>query len=97
METTVLTKQHKTAIELNQKILITAQAAQQNLYDMCVMLKQMRDDKLYKELGYQNFEDYCESEVGFGRMQAHKYIAIIENVKNVNSSLHFGVTKSQKC
>ena len=93
METTVLTKQHKTAIELNQKILITAQAAQQNLYDMCVMLKQMRDDKLYKELGYQNFEDYCESEVGFGRMQAHKYIAIIENVKNVNSSLHFGVTK----
>lgn len=93
METTVLTKQHKTAIELNQKIIITAQAAQQNLYDMCVMLKQMRDDKLYKELGYQNFEDYCESEVGFGRMQAHKYIAIIENVKNVNSSLHFGVTK----
>ena len=93
MSEIVLTKQHKTAIELNQKILITAQAAQQNLYDMCVMLKQMRDDKLYKELGYQNFEDYCESEVGFGRMQAHKYIAIIENVKNVNSSLHFGVTK----
>ena len=93
MSEIVLTKQHKTAIELNQKILITAQAAQQNLYDMCVMLKQMRDDKLYKELGYPNFEDYCESEVGFGRMQAHKYIAIIENVKNVNSSLHFGVTK----
>ena len=93
METTVLTKQHKTAIELNQKILITAQAAQQNLYDMCVMLKQMRDDKLYKELGYQNFEDYCESEVGFGREQGRKYISIIENVKNANSSWHFGVTK----
>lgn len=93
METTVLTKQHKTAIELNQKIIITAQAAQQNLYDMCVMLKQMRDDKLYKELGYQNFEDYCESEVGFGREQGRKYISIIENVKNANSSWHFGVTK----
>ena len=93
METTVLTKQHKTAIELNQKILITAQAAQQNLYDMCVMLKQMRDDKLYKELGYQNFEDYCESEVGFGYRQAHKYISIVENVKNMNSNSCLGITK----
>jgi DNA repair exonuclease SbcCD ATPase subunit len=49
----------------------------------------------YKELGYQNFEDYCETEVGFSRMQAHKYISIIENIntQNVNSSLHLGVTK----
>ena len=94
METTVLTKQHKTAIELNQKIIITAQAAQQNLYDMCVMLKQMRDDKLYKELGYNDFGDYCENEVGFNRSQAHKYISIIENVsENVYSSKHLGVTK----
>ena len=88
-----LSTQYKTAAELNQKIIFTAQMAQQNLFDMCVMLKQMRDEKLYKELGYPNFEDYCENEVGFSRMQAHKYISIIENVKNVNSSLHFGVTK----
>ena len=93
MKDIVLSQEYKTAVELNQKILITAQTAQQNLYDMCVMLKQMRDDKLYKELGYQNFEDYCESEVGFGREQGRKYISIIENVKNANSSLHFGVTK----
>ena len=84
---------YKTAAELNQKIIFTAQMAQQNLFKMCCMLKRMRDEKLYKELGYQNFEDYCENEVGFSRMQAHKYISIIENVKNVNSSLHFGVTK----
>lgn len=93
MSEIILSEQYKAAVELNQKIMITAQAAQQNLFDMCVMLKQMRDDKLYKELGYQNFEDYCENEVGFSRMQAHKYISIIENIKNVNSSLHFGVTK----
>lgn len=88
-----LSAEYKTAVKLNQKIIFAAQMAQKNLYDMCMMLKEMRDNKLYKELGYQNFEDYCENEVGFGRMQAHKYIAIIENVKNVNSSLHFGVTK----
>ena len=93
MSEMILSEQYKTAAELNQKIIFAAQMAQQNLFDMCRMLKQMRDDKLYKELGYQNFEEYCENEVGFSRMQAHKYISIVENIKNVNSSLHFGVTK----
>lgn len=86
-------EQFKTAVELNQKIIITAQAAQQNLFDMCVLLKRMRDEKLYKELGYQNFEEYCEKEVGFSRMNAHRYISIIENIKDVTSMLHFGTTK----
>lgn len=83
------------AVELHQKIIVSANLAQQNLWDMCTSLKEMRDGKFYKELGYSNFEDYCETEVGFSRMQAHKYISIIDNVKfeNVNSSLHLGVTK----
>ena len=89
-----LSAEYKTAVKLNQKIIFAAQMAQKNLYDMCVMLKEMRDNKLYKELGYQNFEVYCENEVGFNRSQAHKYISIIENVsENVYSSKHFGVTK----
>lgn len=66
--------------------------AQKNLYDMCVMLKQMRDDKLYKELGYYNFEEYCEEEIGISRHMAYKY-ADIADMKNVESIQHFGVTK----
>ena len=92
MEVTVLTEQRKTAIELNQKIILTAQLAQKNLYDMCVMLKQMRDDKLYKELGYANFEDYCENEVGMSRHMAYKYTNALE-IKNVESIQHLGITK----
>ena len=92
MEVTVLSDKKKQAIELNEQIIFKAQLAQKNLYDMCVMLKQMRDDKLYKELGYANFEDYCENEVGFSREQGRKYISIIENT-NANSSWHLGVTK----
>ena len=89
-----LSTQRKKAVELHQKILISANLAQQNLWDMCTSLKEMRDGKLYKELGYSNFEDYCETEVGFNRTQAHKYISIIENVnENVYSGKHFGVTK----
>lgn len=92
MSEMILSEQYKTAAELNQKIIFAAQMAQQNLFDMCRMLKQMRDDKLYKELGYQNFEEYCENEVGISRHMAYKYTDILE-VKNVESIQHFGITK----
>ena len=84
---------YKTAAELNQKIIFTAQMAQQNLFDMCVMLKQMRDGKLYKELGYQSFETYCENEVGMKHSNAYRYISIVENVKNFSSMGQIGMTK----
>ena len=95
MSEITVSEQHEQAIELHQKIIVSANLAQQNIWDMCNGLKTMRDNKLYKELGYQNFEDYCETEVGFNRKQAHKYISIIENIKleNVHSSGHLGVTK----
>ena len=81
------------AYGLHQRILVTAQMAQKNLYDMCIMLKQMRDEKLYKELGYQNFEEYCEEEVGMKRRNAYNYIAAIEKIKNVQSIAQIGMTK----
>lgn len=91
----IVSQQHQEAVETHQRIITSANLAQQNLWDMCQGLKKMRDNKLYKELGYPNFEDYCENEVGFNRKQAHKYISIIENIKleNVHSSGHLGVTK----
>ena len=89
----ILTEKKKQAIELNEQIIFKAQLAQKNLYDMCVMLKQMRDDKLYKELGYANFEDYCENEIGMKRRNAYNYISIIEKVENVQTFAHLGMGK----
>lgn len=95
MSELIISEQHRQAVELHQKIMISANLAQQNLFEMCTGLKTMRDNKLYKELGYSNFEDYCENEVGFSREQGRKYISIIENIslENANSSWHLGVTK----
>lgn len=92
---TAVTSKYTEAFNLNAKICISAQMAQQNLYEVCKGLKEMRDGKLYKELGYQNFEDYTENEVGFGRMQAHRLIAIAENLPPnfVTSMLQIGTTK----
>lgn len=90
-----VTEQYTTAYNLNVKIHTSMQAIQQNLYDMCSALKQMRDGKLYKELGYQNFEEYCDKETPFSRRQAYKYITIMETLPNdfVNSSSQIGVQK----
>lgn len=90
-----VTEQYTEAYNLNVKIHTSKQAIQHNFYDMCSALKRMRDGKLYKELGYQNFEDYCQNEPRFTRQQAYKYIGVIEGLPEdfVNSSLQIGVNK----
>lgn len=84
--------QHEQALSLHQRIMTSGSLAAQNLWDMANALKEMRDGKLYKELGYQNFESYCEEMVGMKRHMAYKYISLLE-LKNVESIQHFGVTK----
>lgn len=84
------------AKELDRRIKVSAQLAQQSLYEMCTAIKEMRDSKLYKELGYSEFNDYCTKELDISDRQAYKCITIIENLPNdlVNSSsLNLGVTK----
>lgn len=66
------------AVALHRRICANAQAAQESLFEVCKGLKEMRDGKLYKELGYQNFEDYTKTEIGMAREQARKYIAVYE-------------------
>lgn len=47
---------------------------------MCTGFKEMRDSKLYKELGYSDFGDYCEQETGMKRRQVYNYISIAEKL-----------------
>lgn len=75
-----VTDEYLRALSLNTKIIVSAQLAQQNLYEMCAGFKEMRDSRLYKELGYGTFEDYCEQETGIKRRQVYNYIAIIEKL-----------------
>lgn len=90
-----VTEQYTEAYNLNMKIHTSMQAIQQNLYDMCSALKRMRDGKLYKELGYQNFEEYCENEAGIKRAHAYRFINILEKLPAdfVSSMRQIGATK----
>lgn len=75
-----LSAEYIKAAELDRRIKTSAQLAQQSLYDMCMGFKEMRDSRLYKELGYSDFGDYCEKETGFTPRSAYRYISIAENL-----------------
>ncbi|HAJ97624.1 MAG TPA: hypothetical protein DCO72_07800, partial [Ruminococcus sp.] len=91
----VVSEEYTKAVTLTRHIIANAQAMQQSLYEVCKGLKEMRDGKLYKELGYQNFEDYCENEVGLKRRQAYAYVSIAEKLPEdfVQSTAQIGVQK----
>lgn len=89
-----LTAEYAKAADLDRKIKVSAQLAQQSLYDMCMGLKEMRDGKLYKELGYSEFNDYCTAELGATDRTAYKYISIVENLsENLVKSTSIGTEK----
>lgn len=89
-----LTAEYAKAADLDRKIKVSAQLAQQSLYDMCMGLKEMRDNKLYKELGYSEFNDYCTAELGATDRTAYKYISIVENLsENLVKSTSIGTEK----
>lgn len=76
----IISENYTKAVALHRRICANAQSAQESLFEVCRGLKEMRDGKLYKELGYQNFEDYCETEVGIKRRQVYNYISIVEKL-----------------
>lgn len=90
-----VTDEYLRALNLNKKIIVSAQLAQQNLYEMCAGFKEMRDSKLYKELGYGTFEDYCEQETGLERRSVYRMISISEKLPTdfVTSMSQIGTTK----
>ena len=89
---TAVTDKYTEAYNLNVRICINAQMAQQNLWEMCKALKEMHDNKLYKELGYNSFESYTEEEVGIKRHMAQKYLAVAD-IENGESIHQIGITK----
>lgn len=95
MDDIIISENCKKAVSLDISIKTHARSAQEHLFEVCKGLKEMRDGKLYKELGYQNFEDYTENEVGIKRRQAYKYITIAETFDSdfVHPGAQIGTSK----
>lgn len=98
MSEIIKSKQYLSAVEIDQRIKTTAKALAENLFDLCGLFYKMSSEKLYKELGYQNFADYCEKEIGIHRDQGRKYARIGKEFldKNAESTLHFESLGTEK-
>jgi len=85
----------KHAYTVHAQIVLGAQMVEDGLYQMAKGFKIMRDEKLYKELGYKSFEEYCETETGISRHQVYSYIKIADTLpeKFVMSTSQIGVEK----
>lgn len=95
MSEIVVSEDYTRAVTLDKRIKANSHAMEDSLWEICKGLKEMKDGKLYKELGYQNMADYSENEVGIGRKQSERYIKIAETYseENATSMSHLGTTK----
>ena len=85
------------AKELHNKVIESGKIAEQALVEFAEDLKQMKDTKLYKALGYKTFALYCEQAIGLKSRQVYNYIYVLENNDKefVHSSAHLGIKKLQ--
>jgi hypothetical protein len=73
----------------------SAKLAEAAIYEFCKGVMELRDGKHYKALGYANFEECCEKEIGMSRPHAYKYIDIAETYSedDVYTYRQIGLTK----
>lgn len=84
MSEIVVSEDYTRAVTLDKRIKANSHAMEDSLWEVCKGLKEMRDGKLYKELGYDNLEDYSENEVGIKKTQAYCFIKIAESYSEEN-------------
>lgn len=95
--TAVMPEQYTQAAQLHAEIQNCAKTAQENLYQMAIGFKKMRDEKLYIALGYDNFGDYCEQKAEMKRSNVYNYIKVVERLPKefVQSIGQIGIAKLQ--
>ena len=70
---------------------------QNSIYTSFVRNKKLRDERLYKELGYSTFKEYCNQEWNLSRQTVYERIQIAESMNEqdfVSYNLHFGHNKT---
>lgn len=94
-EDSELTLEQKEFMKTHNNILTAGAVISTNLINLAQNLKKMRDEKLYKTIEYDSFEDYAEQVCGLKRRQAYSYIQVVENLSQefVQSTAQIGITK----
>ena len=93
MNDITVSEKYTRAVLLHKRITANVQAAQESLFEVCRDLKEIRDGRLFEELGYSVFEDYCTKEFELSYKQACKYIAVAERYPDGISPGRLGISK----
>ena len=90
-----LDPQYRKACKITQQIRANASVAAESMVEVCRGLKQMRDEKLFEDLGYQSFDAYTEDELNIKGRQAYNYISVYERLGPtvLQSNADLGITK----
>ena len=91
----IMLTEKQQAEALHKQITGYGEVIYQSLYGMCTAIKQMRDSKLYRAIGFDTFEGYAENKLGMKSSQVYKYIAIADRLAEdfVHSSGQIGIQK----
>ena len=89
------TELQQEAINLHYEIRKNGEIAAVAMVEFAKGLKTMRDKYLYKELGFETFEEYVENAVGLKQRQAYNYIQALESFGEADLQLNanLGITK----
>lgn len=85
------------AKETHEKALFYYNRTEFNLYKYTMEIKKIRDERFYKELGYSNFDDYCQNAWNLKRRVVDERIQIAETLNEkdfLNYNVKFGHKKS---
>ena len=87
--------EYTSALALHQQITVNGQLVAEHFVEMCRCIKQMRDQVLYKPLGYDDFGAYCEDMLHIKARQGYNYIKVYEELPPafLQSNAKLGVTK----
>ena len=77
---TMLSDEQKDFVITHKQIVACGSMAGQYLVEMAYKLKHMRDGKLYRAAGFEEFGDYAEQAIGIKERQAYNYISITEKL-----------------
>lgn len=86
---------YQQAQAVHQDLMIQEQVAAQSLTQIAIDLKEIRDRRLYAELGYSDFAEYCENATKTGKRQAYNLISLVEQYKidDLSRLAYLGSTK----
>lgn len=95
MDETSRTPEQNEAVYMHGQIVASCRSVCEGLVGLGRNLKQMRDKKLYLQLGYKEFGEYTEAEHGIKQRMAYNYIRGYEKLgaEFLQSNAKLGITK----